>query len=847
MAVRREKVVLELEDHFTTGMMRAAAATALLDKELGSLSKESVRARGAARSMDADITKLGKSAERSGSEIDRLSGRMRIFADVAAVLGPSLVPIGAAAIPVVAGLATQMTVAGVAAGTAVLAFHGVGDALDALNAYQLDPTKESLAKLNAEFAKVGPSGEHFVKFLDKIGPQLGQLSTTARGGLFPGLESGITRLTTLLPQVDFIVGSIADAMGTLATEAGAGLSGPAFQDFFTFLEVDAKPILLDLGRTIGNFAEGLSHMLVQFGPLSQGFSSGLLEMSRSFAAWSRGLDDNQSFQSFLDYIRENTPAVLDFLAALATAVGSIVAAAAPVGSVVLPALTSLVEVMGSIAASPLGPALVTMAAAWSAYSRAASIANISNQGVFKSMGVGIDGVTKRMALLRRGSGAAGLVGLGLTQMVDTSDAAGKSLHTLGDAASGALLGFSIGGPIGGAIGAGAGALLGLATATDHANDSMSTGRDRAANYAATLDEITGKATNATRALVLQKLQEAKALPTARRLGIAPQDLIGATLGNQSAANRIKAQMDALWHKGLELQKQGSDEADQVFRDYGRITNVLRDQGIEFKSQQDQLRQNNHDLATWGQLLKGLPPKVQTEVKALGVDASNADVAALAEKYKLTPKQVTTVLKAIGRPQASLEVEVLRHGLKSIPRSVFSKLTADGKQALREAESVRRSLAAIQDKRVDIWVTQHAPNQAERNKITNRAAGGIIRGPGGPREDLIPALLSDGEFVVNAFATDRYRRELEAMNAQRYASGGIVAQRRELEESHAVRYASGGPVRGGSSTSGSGSSLVGLTIVGTLDTPYGPSRIRGVVRDELANRDDMVGMRKRAGA
>ena len=45
-------------------------------------------------------------------------------------------------------------------------------------------------------------------------------------------------------------------------------------------------------------------------------------------------------------------------------------------------------------------------------------------------------------------------------------------------------------------------------------------------------------------------------------------------------------------------------------------------------------------------------------------------------------------------------------------------------------------------------------------------GGYISGPGGPRSDMIPARLSDGEFVVNAAATRNNRAELEAINSGR---------------------------------------------------------------------------------
>lgn len=56
----------------------------------------------------------------------------------------------------------------------------------------------------------------------------------------------------------------------------------------------------------------------------------------------------------------------------------------------------------------------------------------------------------------------------------------------------------------------------------------------------------------------------------------------------------------------------------------------------------------------------------------------------------------------------------------------------------------------------------------------KADGGMITGPGGPRDDSILARLSNGEFVVNAAATARYRPLLEAINAApRFATGGMV--------------------------------------------------------------------------
>ena len=59
---------------------------------------------------------------------------------------------------------------------------------------------------------------------------------------------------------------------------------------------------------------------------------------------------------------------------------------------------------------------------------------------------------------------------------------------------------------------------------------------------------------------------------------------------------------------------------------------------------------------------------------------------------------------------------------------------------------------------------------------NRAEGGIIKGPGTGTSDSILAMLSNGEFVVNAAATKKNKDLLELINSNRiekFASGGSV--------------------------------------------------------------------------
>lgn len=63
------------------------------------------------------------------------------------------------------------------------------------------------------------------------------------------------------------------------------------------------------------------------------------------------------------------------------------------------------------------------------------------------------------------------------------------------------------------------------------------------------------------------------------------------------------------------------------------------------------------------------------------------------------------------------------------------------------------------------------------EVLHLAGGGPVFGPGGPREDRVPAMLSAGEYVINAAAYARHPQLIEAINTGQlpgFADGGLVA-------------------------------------------------------------------------
>ncbi|MDN4173914.1 hypothetical protein QWY28_13215 [Nocardioides sp. SOB77] len=327
-----------------------------------------------------------RSTRRSGLEIDRLSDRVRLARDAFFTLGPAAVPLTAAVVPALSAVTVGLGVTVAAAGTAALALVGMGDALNTLAEYQLAPTAENLEKVRLEMEKLGPDGAQFAEYLSSLEPQLRQLQDTARAGFLPGAEEGIEQALTALPRVNSLVAELSGTLGDLAADAGSSLAGSEFRGFFDYLDTDAARTLDELARSVGNFAQGFANIIVGLAPATRDFTGGLEESSQAFAEWSRGLEQNDSFQDFVAYIRESGPMAVDALAALAQAASGIVQAAAPLGQTVLPVLTALLEGLAAIASSDIGGPLFTGIAAMVAFNRASDLVT----STLTRLGVSID-------------------------------------------------------------------------------------------------------------------------------------------------------------------------------------------------------------------------------------------------------------------------------------------------------------------------------------------------------------------------------------------------------------------------------------------------------------------------
>ena len=160
----------------------------------------------------------------------------------------------------------------------------------------------------------------------------------------------------------------------------------------------------------------------------------------------------------------------------------------------------------------------------------------------------------------------------------------------------------------------------------------------------------------------------------------------------------------------------------------------------------------------------------------------------AEHYTEVLSDVPAIVKTNIQADASTGLKILGffgQSIADMQRSVEQdpvKFAVDATAARTDAKSflmwMRQGLMDLPDESVRIGIgvftRGHEGPEGDRVLIAvKKADGGRISGPGGPREDAIPAWLSNGEYVINAAAYSRNRDLVEAINADGYADGGPV--------------------------------------------------------------------------
>jgi hypothetical protein len=371
---------------------------------------------------------------------------------------------------------------------------------------------------------------------------------------------------------------------------------------------------------------------------------------------------------------------------------------------------------------------IAAAALWKLSPAITAVGNAMSTGVTKARQLGAEmtytetrAAAAKAGLAKLGTAARGAAGVGgmvaLTEGAKTSD---KAIGTLMTTLGGAATGFAVGGPVGAAVGGLAGLFLGLATHTKGAGDAAEASKTNWSGLKGTLDSVTGSVTEATKAMIYDKLQRSGTLAALQQEGISRRTAVAAVAGEVGARRQV---MGVVAEEQAAYQREGQ-QIQALRRSRQALTAVLLD---PMATTQDKLnaqtridtldkeiprleenrkaRKKNIDAITSGinatdrdvaamrrkiaatadytGKLRGLPKDLKTRIRTEGIEPSVKGIARLTNKYKLNPKQISTLIKATGVDTTVKDVQKVANKLKET-----GKTRTDTKQF---GDSVRRGM------------------------------------------------------------------------------------------------------------------------------------------------------------
>ncbi|HEX6969102.1 MAG TPA: hypothetical protein VF174_09870 [Micromonosporaceae bacterium] len=237
---------------------------------------------------------------------------------------------------------------------------------------------EALDNLNTIMGKLSPTAQRFARFIFDLRDEFLDLRAAAADNLLPGVQSSIERLLPRLPDFRDYIARSADAVGDLFDETSKFLStDPTWRRFFSNVDQQTVPTLERLWRMSRNVGTATVGLVNAFEPFNEDIGSGLERLTERFARWATTLDQNQGFQEFLAYVRENGPRVVKLIGEMTEFVFRFIRAAAPVGSVVTRFFIELFEALNRI---PI-PVLTMIASGIAAISLGLSLLAIRSRAI----------------------------------------------------------------------------------------------------------------------------------------------------------------------------------------------------------------------------------------------------------------------------------------------------------------------------------------------------------------------------------------------------------------------------------------------------------------------------------
>ncbi|MER5501374.1 peptidoglycan DD-metalloendopeptidase family protein [Streptomyces sp. NPDC002561] len=205
--------------------------------------------------------------------------------------------------------------------------------------------RKALAKLTPEQRAlfdsiVGPRGlkTAFDEWQKSLHPEVLPLFTR-------GVESAKATLPGLTPLV---LGAAA-GIQTLWDKASAELKEPFWMSFKADLKDNVEPAVVGFGVAFGNIIKGLAGIIDAFLPHMQGIADHSDRITERFARWGTSLKGSPDFERFLQYVKDTSPGLAEFLGDLLSTALDLTQALSPLSGAMFATLQPVLDGISWIA------------------------------------------------------------------------------------------------------------------------------------------------------------------------------------------------------------------------------------------------------------------------------------------------------------------------------------------------------------------------------------------------------------------------------------------------------------------------------------------------------------------
>lgn len=212
-------------------------------------------------------------------------------------------------------------------------------------------------------AMTGPMGD-FADAMDELSKAWNSFLDQIEDSGFELMANAIGLLADILPTLAPLFNLVAEAMGGVVDGIRGFVESSEYQemlDFFGGFGVDMLESFLQIG---GNLLRFFGRLFQAIEPFARQMMQGLEDVTAGWMEWADDLENNDSFQQFMDNAAKYGPMVLDMLGSLIQAFMALGRALEPFAGPMLEGLTFLFDVIAEMPQDLLTGIIAGLAGLW---------------------------------------------------------------------------------------------------------------------------------------------------------------------------------------------------------------------------------------------------------------------------------------------------------------------------------------------------------------------------------------------------------------------------------------------------------------------------------------------------